>query len=187
MDQAEFYLSVYQDYREHARHSESTRETANNFMLAISAAIIGIMTYDEKLCRSDIPLSISLIVLGILGFLSSVAYTARYQRNRIRASYIKKEFDKLYSSNNNKIESIQELKEKADTEYKEMRSNIFSINGLLKEKVSDNNLTNQKKEQKKTSLKEMIKDGGHHVVWFLFPSVLIIVGIILTILARGKC
>ncbi|MDJ0597626.1 MAG: hypothetical protein QNJ37_02100 [Crocosphaera sp.] len=176
MGQEEFYLSVYQDYREHARHSESTRETANNFMLAISAAIIGVMTNDGNLCRNDIPLCISLIVLGILGFLSSVAYTDRYQRNRIRASKIKEALDK--SCNHHKTpQSLDDLEKSAEKEYNQVRSdisisNIFSISGLFK---------------KKKVVRKSIKEGGHHLVWFLFPFVLIIVGIILIILASGKC
>ncbi|MGK7956419.1 MAG: hypothetical protein AB4063_14400 [Crocosphaera sp.] len=258
MDQRECYFSVYQEYREHARHSESTRETTSNFLLAISAAIIGVMTMDEKVSCQDTYLGLILIVLGWIGFFSSLAYTARYHRNRIRAFHIKQELDKLYTSDNNNqdnryefgtlypsknnnIKSLQTLTQDADQEYEDIRSQIFpiiwiilllptflailtiptilelskitnlekiiiiiilfvifgvilvkiisSIWNLLKNRATNTNNQNLLKTLKTflNHIEEMMKEGGHHVVWLVLPILLICVAIVLTGQALNQC
>lgn len=120
-DQKEILLALYQEYREHARHSESITESANNFMLAIAAAILTIITADDKLgvtCEAREYLSIGLICLGLLGTIFSISYTMRYQRNRVRGNKIIESLDQLFFEDEKKEDEKKEDEKKSITTLK---------------------------------------------------------------------
>ncbi len=127
MGKEEILLSLYQDYREHARHSESIRETVNTLLLAVAAGIFTVMAQNsnrsgQMIGHEDKYLAITLLGVGIIGLFSFLSYTDRYYRNKTRAYHI---LEKLLSP-----EIVQELKEESDEKHnnenrKHLGSNII--------------------------------------------------------------
>ncbi|MDJ0845282.1 hypothetical protein [Crocosphaera sp.] len=166
MDQREFYLSVYQDYREHARHSESIRETINTLLLAIAAAIATVMTDNARgnggIGPEDRYLAIILFVVGILGLASFIGYTDRYYRNKMRAYYLRNRLSDSLVNNHNLGVNIEELINQADNEYyKEYRKHPI-FNTIIGFDFDEN------ERIKKRSFVKLL----HHFVSLMFPLIL---------------
>ena len=63
--------------------------------MTAASAIVAVITYDKHVDIYDLPLSIMVILIGVIGTLFSSAYTERYHRNRKRASDLLKELDQI--------------------------------------------------------------------------------------------
>lgn len=87
--QKDLLWELFQEYRTHARHKEIMRANITNYLIIVSAGLITLITYDNvKVDKEDYPMTIMLIILGILGILFSASYTERYHRNKGRADKI---------------------------------------------------------------------------------------------------
>ncbi|HEY3868778.1 MAG TPA: hypothetical protein VGM10_10535 [Actinocrinis sp.] len=84
---------MYTDLRTHARHAETLRANVVNFMLLIASALIAVITKDGKVSRSDLPLCLALVVVGILGLAFAASYTELFERNRRRAAMLRTALD----------------------------------------------------------------------------------------------
>lgn len=63
----DFYLKMYQEQLTQIRHYETQRSTIVTAIIAISGAIIGLITHDNKIEDSDKYLTYSLIFIGCWG------------------------------------------------------------------------------------------------------------------------
>jgi hypothetical protein len=83
---------VLAEHRNQGRHSETLRSSVAGYTLAIASALVTIITHDG-VDGDDLPLSILVVVVGVVGGLFSAAYTERYHRNRRRADVLLSELD----------------------------------------------------------------------------------------------
>ena len=80
VDHFELLWRLYDDERTFARHHETQRTQAAGLVIAVSAGLIGFISFDNKINVADIPSAFLLIVLGIFG----VVFTQKhYERTRL--------------------------------------------------------------------------------------------------------
>lgn len=97
--QKDLLWGLYQDVRTHARHAETLRTSAVNYMMVIAVALITLITFDKRFSLSDLPLSIVVCLIGLFTALFSASYAELYFRNRERAKGILKRLDELLFDN----------------------------------------------------------------------------------------
>jgi len=76
----ELLWRLYADNREYARAHESQRSAAANLIVAISAGLLGLATFDQKLTVADLPLTLFLMLVGLFG---AVFSSKHYERTRL--------------------------------------------------------------------------------------------------------
>lgn len=76
-DPTDVLLEYWKDQRTQARNAESQRATLTNIILLIVAATLGFVG-QQGLHKTVLPLTISLMVLGIFGATASAKYYERY-------------------------------------------------------------------------------------------------------------
>jgi hypothetical protein len=103
----------YLELRNHARHAETVRSNAINYVLVLTAALITVISLDGQITRADWPLSLFILVIGLFGSLSSLAYIERYDRNRERARTLRESIDDQYLSG-----LVKQLCDEADNKTK---------------------------------------------------------------------
>lgn len=151
--QKDLLWGLYQEYRNHARHTETLRSNVNNYVMLISSALITVVTFNDKIDRSDLPLSLIIVLLGFVGALFSVSYTERYNRHRLRASKIRKQLDKMFFPTDGGI-NIKILRDEAD----DLNSQFMGFD-LVR------------------------KFAGTHFFWVILPLVVFLIGLFLAYLA----
>ena len=82
MDKNEILWKLYEDNRNYARFHELQRSTATNLILAVSAGLIGLVTFDKNINLLDLPSVLFLDVLGIFGAIFSAKH---YERARLHS------------------------------------------------------------------------------------------------------
>jgi len=123
--QKELLWGLYQELRNHARHSETLRSTMNNYMLIIASALITVIMFDDKINILDLPLSLLVCFLGLLCGLFSLSYAERYQRNRERASELLKQLDTVFFEDQASA-SLSQLKADADKTHYSKKIYVFA-------------------------------------------------------------
>ena len=151
--QKDLLWGLYQEYRNHARHAETLRSNINNYVMLISSALITLVTFDDKIDRSDLPLSLIIALLGFLGALFSVSYTERYNRHRLRSSKIRDQLDKMFFPTDDGI-GIKILRDEAD----KLNNQVMGFD-LVR------------------------KFAGTHFFWVILPLVVFLIGLFLAYLA----
>jgi hypothetical protein len=121
-DSLNVLLAMYNEQCTQARHYESQRSTVSGFLVAISAAMIGLITYDQHITRSDLPAAIFLFVLGVFGMVSSVRHYERSLRHGKRAQEYRKKLNALIQD-----AEILKLREDADRETKSRFSKFYYL------------------------------------------------------------
>jgi hypothetical protein len=97
--QKDLLWGLYQDVRGHARHAETLRANAVNYMVLVAGALIAAITIDKEIDRYDLPLSIVVSLIGLMTVLFSASYAELYSRNRKRAEQILKCLDESFFYN----------------------------------------------------------------------------------------
>ena len=118
----ELLWRLYADNREYARAHEEQRSTAANLVVAISAGLIGLATFDQKLTSADLPLTIFLMVVGFFG---AVFSSKHYERTRLhlnRARQYLKRLNELFPE-----DRIVELQKQGDSENERAFPRLFHM------------------------------------------------------------
>ena len=76
---------VYLEEITQGRHHETQRVNVTNLVIAVAAAILALATFDKALNRSDLPLTIFLIVLGMFGAAFSSKHYERFRKHMLCA------------------------------------------------------------------------------------------------------
>jgi hypothetical protein len=84
------------EYRNHARHVETLRTSAVNFMLVVASALITVITYDNEIMCTILPLTIIVSLLGLITALFSASYAELHFRNLERAKQLLARLDSLF-------------------------------------------------------------------------------------------
>jgi hypothetical protein len=155
--QKDLLWGFYQDARAHARHNETIRSNAINYMLLVASALIVVIGLDSVVNRKDLAFAIILILIGLIGALFAASYAELYYRNRERSERLRKELDALFFQNQRAQITLAQIwdateSEQADYPYKGLRL----ITGDA---------------------------GSTHVFWIALPLVAGLVGTVLTALA----
>ncbi len=79
-----------------AINHESSRISITNMILIITGVIITIITYDDNLTYSDLPLSFFLIIVGVFGIVFNAKSYERFNFHNSRASGYRDLLEKYY-------------------------------------------------------------------------------------------
>ncbi|MFI6477614.1 hypothetical protein ACIBH1_06770 [Nonomuraea sp. NPDC050663] len=94
--QKDLLWGMYTDMRAHARHAETLRANAINIVLVVASALVAIIASDGNLKRDEVPASMLVVFIGVIGLAFAAAYTELYQRNRRRAEAFRTLLDERY-------------------------------------------------------------------------------------------
>lgn len=109
----ELLLSLYLDDIAYARHHEDLRSTVTNLILAIGAALGGLIGFDEAINASDVPSATFLVMLGIGGAIFCYKHYERFHSHYARARELRLKLDSLSGL------GILEMKRQADQKHRE--------------------------------------------------------------------
>lgn len=73
-----------------ALNHEASRSSITNLVLIITGVIITIITYDQQINKSDLALSIFLMLIGLFGIVSNAKYYERFHFHYSRAKGYRK-------------------------------------------------------------------------------------------------
>lgn len=96
--QKDLLWGTYLELRTHARHAETVRASAINYVVLVTAALITVISLDNKITRDDWPLCLTILFLGLFATIFAAAYIERYSRNRERAHGVRKYVDERFLS-----------------------------------------------------------------------------------------
>jgi hypothetical protein len=148
----ELLWNLSQERRNQARHSETLRSNISNYILLASSGLVAIITSDHKFGHWDLAMSLLLVVIGALGTLFTILYTERYHRNRRRASCLLKELDAIFFAESER-RNLAKIEDDSDVAHYEIQQ-FARVKGL----------------------------GNTHGLWLIFPILVFITGVVLTVL-----
>jgi hypothetical protein len=149
----------YQDIRTHARHNETIRSNAIDYMLLVASALVVVISFDRVITCRDLAFAIILILIGLIGALFAASYGELYYRNRDRSDRLREVLDNLFFQNQRAeitLAQIWDETERADYRLKKLR--VFTGEA-----------------------------GSTHVFWIALPLVAGLIGAVLTVLAYNRC
>jgi hypothetical protein len=121
-DDTNVLLKYYEEHRTQGRHAESQRSIVSNYIITISAAILG-FTIQKGFALDSLPLTIFLIIIGTYGAIISWKLYERFEYNMTLAKQISKRIAELHPEMN--FDEIRRLAchehEKKYPNYKKIR------------------------------------------------------------------
>jgi hypothetical protein len=87
---------MYTDLRLHSRHAETLRSSVVNFMIVIASLLIAAITADGTVEPPDFVLCVGVVLVGLLGLGFAASYTELHERNRLRAMRFRKALDEEF-------------------------------------------------------------------------------------------
>ena len=82
---AEFLWRMYGEHMTWCRHMDSQRNTTSSALFAISSAVVGLITFDGHVTRSDQALTWLVMSLGVFGIAFSLKLYERFHTHHRRA------------------------------------------------------------------------------------------------------
>lgn len=114
---------MYQEHCTQGRHHESQRSTVISAVMAISAAVIGLVTFDKSIAgAADVPLAFLLIVLGAFGGGFAMKHYERFSLHMERARRHRDALDALLPG-----QPLRQLKQQADSAHNSHPSSWFQL------------------------------------------------------------
>jgi hypothetical protein len=108
-DENDILLDLYKQNYDLAFHYQNQRATSTNIILTISAGIVGLITFDQKLEGTDFYAALVLVIVGCYGAILSAKQYERFAFYRERARVYREKLDSLFPK-----ASILESKSVAD-------------------------------------------------------------------------
>lgn len=90
--------AMYQEQCTMRRHHASQRGAATNLIVTICGAILGLITFDKEISRSDLPLAGFIVFLGLYGALLSAKHYELFAKYRLSCDELEYRLDKLLPS-----------------------------------------------------------------------------------------
>lgn len=158
--QKDLLWDFYQDVRTHARHNETIRSNAIDYMLLVASALVVVISFDREICGRDLAFAIILTLIGLIGALFAASYGELYYRNRDRSDNLRKELDTRFFQNQRAPTTLEQIWVKTDCGKYPLKK-----------------------------LRVITRDAGStHVFWIVLPLVAGLIGIVLAVLAtRTPC
>ena len=98
MEETSILVDMYKEQMAQSRHHEVLRATVSNIIIAISAGLLGLITYDKQVSTYDLPMIIFLITVGVLGYLITMKQYQHLQRHLERANGFAEKIEELHPS-----------------------------------------------------------------------------------------
>jgi hypothetical protein len=152
--QKDLLWGLYQDVRSHARHTETLRSSAVNYVLVVASALITVITFDKQVDRYDLPLCLIVSLIGLISALFSASYAELYYRNRVRAGHLLDHLDAAFFEGRAPATLSQVL---ANADEAHRKTKIYRWSRRI--------------------------TGSTHVFWLVLPLVVFAIGVTLTFLA----
>ena len=112
-DSTDILWNFYQEHCAWERHHENQRASVTNIFLLVAAGVLSVITFDG-ITRSDLPLTIFLILQGMFGALFVSKQYELFAKHQNRAKTYRKALDELYPE-----KQILTLRKRADDEHEE--------------------------------------------------------------------
>jgi hypothetical protein len=96
-DKAELLWRMFNEHMTQARQQETLRSSATALLTTIAAAIIGLITFDREISRSDLPAAVFLVALGGFGALFGAKHYERFQFHIARGRSYRDELEAMLS------------------------------------------------------------------------------------------
>lgn len=93
MKDIDILLELYKEQRDLGIHHENQRSTVSNLILTIATVLIALISIDNHLTNSDLPVALTLIFLGIFGASFTLKNYERFSFHRHRSRLIRKAID----------------------------------------------------------------------------------------------
>ena len=87
-DQINAWLHIYSEQMTYARHHELLRERSTHIILIIAGALLAALKVPGALDVAQVPISLSLMVLGLFGALLSLKHYQKHQEHYAPATAI---------------------------------------------------------------------------------------------------
>jgi hypothetical protein len=169
--QKDLLWNLYQDVRTHARHNETIRSNAVNYLLLGASALIVVITYDTRIRGAlDIVLAIILSLFGLIGMVFAASYAELYYRHRAKSGRLLQELDTLFFQDQQSINLSDIFPSAHETHAGTTDADYDEYEGKLREF----------EYRFKRTRRITGKAGSTHVFWILLPFVVFLVGIVLT-------
>src|ERR687891_116676 len=110
-DERDILWGMYQEHCTQGRHHEDQRATMTNLIIAVAAAVIGLLSFKE-LSRGVWPLSVFLTLLGFFGALFSLKHYERFRYHMKCAAQYRNTLEKLLPDTR-----LRALREAAKSEH----------------------------------------------------------------------
>jgi hypothetical protein len=117
--QKDILWGMYLDAHNHARHIETMRSNAVNFVVVIATALIAIITFDQMLNRYDLPLCFILIIIGLMGTAFSASFTEEYFRYTHQVKFFRKELDDSFFEGKAKF-TLHQIRDNAEYDFQKV-------------------------------------------------------------------
>ncbi|HEX7461919.1 MAG TPA: hypothetical protein VF317_07080 [Dermatophilaceae bacterium] len=151
--QKDVLIAIYNDMRAHARHAETLRAAVVNFTIAVASALIAVITADNHVKATELPVCVVVTLVGVLGLVFAANYDELYHRNWRRARVVRAELDRLCFAPGHP--TIADLLDRADDEHHDTQGYRYSRRVL----------------------------GSTHRFWLVAPTLVIGGGLALTVMA----
>jgi hypothetical protein len=181
---------LYQDVRTHARHNETIRSNAINFMLLLASALLVVISLDGRLNNKDLPFTAILILVGLIGMVFAASYAELYYRHRAKSGRLLRELDTLFFQDQPSI-NLSDIFPSAHETHADTTDADPNADTTDADPNADTTDANYEYEGKlhefeykyKWARRITGKAGSTHVFWILLPFVVFLVGIVLTVWA----
>jgi uncharacterized membrane protein YidH (DUF202 family) len=111
---ADVLMKLYQEHSTQGRHHEIQRSAVVTAIIAVASAVIGLVTYDRAITRSDLPLTIFLIGIGVFGAAFAMKHYERFNLHTERGRAHRNALDKLLGEVLNLSPPLAPLRTSAD-------------------------------------------------------------------------
>jgi uncharacterized membrane protein YidH (DUF202 family) len=92
---ADVLMRMYQEHSTQGRHHELQRSSVVTAVIAVAGVVVGLVTYDRAITRSDLPLTVFLIALGVFGAAFAMKHYERFEFHMERARQHRTALDNL--------------------------------------------------------------------------------------------
>lgn len=165
----------YSEQASHARQHEDHRERMTNIILSINGVLVGLITF-SNLSIWALTASVSIILLGIYGFLFAGKHYERFRYHNSIMGAIKKEMDRIQLDPKAPQKSLREIrKEGTSKHYKNFTWPIFQGRTAKKD-----NGDSDRQTVKQGKAKSWIARQRVHVFWEAIHVLMILIGLGLT-------
>jgi hypothetical protein len=174
----------YNEQASQARQHEDHRERMTNIILSINGVLVGFITF-SNLSIWSLSASLSIIFLGIYGFLFSGKHYERFRYHNSIMGAIKKEMDRTHLNPALQRKTLRQIrKEGTSSHYHNFTWPIFrerkarhKSNNQQAESNNTQAVTNNQKTIKQGEAKSKIARLRVHVFWEAIHLVMILIGV----------
>ena len=121
-DSSDVLWNLYQEHCTWERHHEEQRASVTNILVAVAAGVLSIITLNNGLTRSDLPLTLFLMMQGLFGALFVAKQYERFARHQRLAGIYRQALDTCFPES-----QIITLREVAESEQVKRFATLYNL------------------------------------------------------------